>query len=59
MRTFHIRPGDPDHDAHQTWVLIAVSSDGAVAEIGTYPTMAEAEADKVALEHGDVDIRSQ
>jgi len=35
-----------------------VGGDGAKAVVGTYPTMAEAEAAKVALEQGDVDIRS-
>jgi hypothetical protein len=58
MRTFHIRPGDPEHDGHHMWMLIAVDDDDAVAVVGTYPTMAEAEAAKMALERGDVDIRS-
>jgi len=58
MRTFHIRPGDPGHDGHHTWVLFAVGDGGTVETVATYPTMAEAEAAKVVLERGDVDIRS-
>lgn len=40
------------------WLLVIVEDDGAETEVGLYPTMAEAEAAKVALEQGDVDIRS-
>jgi len=58
MRTFQIRPGTPEHEAHHLWVLVAVAEDGAEVVVGNYPTMAEAEAAKVALEKGDVDIRS-
>jgi len=58
MRTFQIRPGDRQHDAHHLWVLVAVDDDGEETVIGNYQTMREAEAAKVALEQGDVDVRS-
>jgi len=38
------------------WVLVIVEDGGQETTVGTYPTMAEAA--KIALEQGDVDIRS-
>jgi len=39
-------------------VLVVVGDGGTVEAVGTYPTMAEAEAAKVTMERADVDIRS-
>jgi len=58
MRTFEIRPVEQERDAHDLWVLVAMEDDGTEVVAGEYQTMAEAEEAKVALEQGDVDIRS-
>jgi len=58
MRIFIIRPGAQEQDVHVPWVLFAIEANGTETEVGTFPSMADAEAAKLTLERQDIDIRS-
>ncbi|MBS0559681.1 MAG: hypothetical protein JSR21_06480 [Proteobacteria bacterium] len=58
MRTFRIEATDPGEDTMHLWCIVAVGADGTETRLGSYGSLAEAEAAKLVLDRQEADNRS-